>query len=112
MQAMAIALDGMATVFKLKNLFDPLNRNPKEEPFKRYIYDKDNPESGDIPYRTEWPSKIPAKTRMAMQAEAVKARILGQAVKGVRFSQWRKSDPEIDDYLITKISGQVFSVGF
>ena len=112
MEAMARAIEAMATVYKAKDLFDPLNRHPKEEPFKRYIYDKQGNGNGAIPYRTEWPSKVPIKTRLAMNTESIKSKALGNAMKGIRFSRSRRSDPDIDEYLINKVGSQVFSVGF
>ena len=113
MEATAKALEGMATIFRIKEFFDPMNRHPKEEPFKRYTYDNGNNNgNGAIPYTTEWPTGTPVRTKLAMQTNELKGKVLGSTIKAIRRTKWRKSDPEIDEFLQKKISDQVFSVGF
>ena len=94
MEATAKALEGMATMFKIKEFFDPMNRHPKEEPFKRYTYNNGiNNGNGAIPYQTEWPSGTSVRTKLAMRRNELKGKVLGSAIKAIRHSQWRKSDP-------------------
>ena len=112
METLGRALEALATGHKAKNFFDPFNRHPKEEPFKRYTYEKTNSRNGDIPYRTEWPTRPPLGTRMAMQYEEAKFTALDAALKGVRLGRWRQRDPDIDDYLIQLIRSSAFGFGF
>jgi hypothetical protein len=111
-EALARAVEGMATYFKAREFFDPMNRHPKEEPFKRYLYDKKNNGNGAIPYRTEWPTPMTAMTRLRYRAEDMKSAILEKAIKGVRLGSGRKSDPMVDDYLVWMVKERTFSSGF
>jgi len=112
MEVLARGIEGLATVYKAKNFFDPFNRNPKEEPFKRYTYDKPAGTNGDIPYRTEWPTRPSLRTRLAMEQEDLKFIALDRALKGIRFGLRRKTDPDIDDYLIRLVRSFAFGFGF
>ena len=112
MEVLGRAVEGLATVYKAKNFFDPFNRNPKEEPFKRYAYDKPAGRNGDIPYRTEWPTRPDLRTRLAMEREDLKFIALDRALKGVRLGFRRKTDPDIDDYLIRLVRSFAFGFGF
>ena len=112
MEVLARAVEGLATVYKAKSFFDPFNRNPKEEPFKRYTYEKPASTNGDIPYRTEWPTRPDLRTRLAMEREDLKFIALDRALKGVRLGFRRKTDPDIDDYLIRLVRSFAFGFGF
>jgi len=110
--AMARAMEGMAAATKVRNFFDPLNRHPKEEPFKRYVYDKKPSGNGAIPYRTEWPSAVPLKTRMALRSEEARASVLEKAIRGIRAARPRRSDPEVDDHILRMVQQRTLSAGF
>ncbi len=57
-------MEERAKKFKIQNFLDPVNRYPKEEPAKRYLYLKNKKLSeGDIPYKTELLSKRPFDLR-------------------------------------------------
>jgi 23S rRNA A1618 N6-methylase RlmF len=54
------SLEKRAKKFKIQNLLDPINRYPKEEPAKRYLYLKNKKlMEGDTPYKTQLLSKRP-----------------------------------------------------
>ena len=112
MEALGRAIEGLATVYKVKDFFDSFNRHPKEEPFKRYTYDKKSNGNGAVPYRTEWPTRPPLGVRLAKQQDELKFAVLDSALKGVRLGLWRKSDPDIDDYLVRLIRSYAFGFGF
>ncbi len=111
MVALSKAIDGMATGFKMRSFFDPLNRHPKEEPFKRYIYDKNGSANGPIPYRVEMPTPD-LRVRLGMGQAAAVNRALSTALKGVRVAGWRNGDAVIDDYLVGRISSGWLGFGF
>lgn len=116
METMARAIEASATVSAARELFDPFNRHPKEEPFKRYRYEKNGDGSsngnGAIPYLTEWPNGIDWKTRAKMFSEDLQHTALETAIRAVRAARWRKSDPEIDDYLVNLVHSRAFAFGF
>ncbi len=110
--ALSRSIEAMVTVHRIKEVFDPMNRHPKEEPFKRYLYDKGSGDSERAtPYRTEMPAP-PPDVRRAMDREQRVNGILGQALKAVRLGRWRKGDREIDDYIIQRISAGWMGFGF
>jgi hypothetical protein len=83
----------------------------KEEPFKRYIYDKTSDRDGDIPYRTEWPTKPSWQVRKDMAWESTRYFFLEKAMKAKRFARRTQSDPDIDDYLIGMVKDRAFGFG-
>ena len=89
----------LAKRWKKKDHLDPFNQYPKEEPFKRYIYDKKN-NNGAVPYRTEYPNFVGLRMRFRMLREVLRFKIVGHLVWliGARLLFW-KSDPEIDPYI-------------
>jgi haloalkane dehalogenase len=104
MEFMARRVESQAKAFKEKDALDPFNRYPKEEPFKRYLYEKDGSSTqGAIPYTTEFPTRPPLKTWAAMKRNKVQSRIATQLAKWVRASNPGKGDPIIDDYLIESV---------
>lgn len=111
MEALSKNTVAMITAFKIREFFDPLNRHPKEEPFKRYIYDKNGQSNGAVPYRTER-TRAPLKTRLAMRATTMTYDIIATTMKAIRYSRWRKSDPVIDDYLIGMMEEGGIGFGF
>ncbi|MCJ7542022.1 MAG: hypothetical protein MUO88_20420, partial [Desulfobacterales bacterium] len=110
MKFISSIVDYFAKRFKAKNEFDPFNRYPKEEPFKRYIYTKDKTSTnGDVPYTTEWPTKRSFDTWAKMTWEDVKFFAMLQAARMLRLATAGKGDPVIDDFLITTIKEKNFT---
>lgn len=112
METMGRSVEVLATAYKAKEFFDPLNRHPKEEPFKKYIYDQKKNGNGAVPYRTEWPNGFPLNTRLAIKAEEWKNDLISTVLKTVKYSRWKKSDPEIDDFIIQSAQLRAMSAGF
>ncbi|MFX0143118.1 MAG: hypothetical protein ACFE9C_03500, partial [Candidatus Hodarchaeota archaeon] len=57
-------LEKRAKNLKIRNFLDPINRYPKQEPAKRYLYLKNKKLSeGDIPYKTQLLSNKPFDLR-------------------------------------------------
>ncbi len=57
-------LEKRAKKLKIRNFLDPINRYPKEEPSKRYLYLKNKKlAEGDIPYKTQLLSNKPFDLR-------------------------------------------------
>ena len=111
MDALSKAVDLLVAAYKVKEFFDPMNRHPKEEPFKRYIYEKNGDDGAAIPYRTEMP-RPPLATRAAMRWADVLNATLGGVMRTVRYGNARASDPEVDDFLIRLMGRGWLSFGF
>ena len=111
MQALGLGLEALAGAFKLREAVDPLNRHPKEEPFKRYVYDRNGHGSGNgngaVPYRTEKPTRPDLWTRLTMKQADLTYAALATGMKGLRVARWRHGDAEIDDYLMWLIESGV-----
>jgi len=112
MESLARAIETLASVQKVKEFFDPSNRHPKEEPCKRYVYDKPADANGSIPYRTEFPGTTPISTRLDRAREAARFHVLNGALTGLRIGARGRTDPGIDDFLIGMIRKQSFGFGF
>jgi hypothetical protein len=93
-----------------KTIFNPSFYRAKEEPFKRYTYDRTN-DDAPIPYKTEWPGGRSFKVRREMAVEAARYFALEKALKAKRAATRRRSDPLIDDYLIGMVSDRAFGFG-
>lgn len=112
MRALSGSIETMVTAYKVKQFFDPLNRHPKEEPYKRYVYANNGHRNGSpTPYRIERPEPEPHIRRQMQQASVVRA-MLGGTLKAVRFGKRDKGDPEIDDGLVRRISAGWMGFGF
>ncbi len=113
MQTLGKVVDGLATAYKIKDFFDPMNRNPKEEPFKKYIYSKNGAGNGNgnVPYETQWLTEPKGSQKAFMRLNEAKFALADKVLRAVRFGTWRKGDREIDDYLVGTIKMQNF-VGF
>ncbi len=112
MEATARAIDGMMTMTMLREQYDPLNRHPKEEPFKRYLYDKGaNAPTGPVPYRTEV-ERPRGRTAIAMTTERASNRLLGKVLSGVRIGRRRRGDADVDAYLVKRIRKGQLGFGF
>ena len=112
MRATARALDGLMTATMVQEFLDPINRHPKEEPCKRYFYDKgDDAPDGPVPYRTET-DRPTGRVALNMGIEGLTSRLLGRALAGVRLGLRRDGDRDIDDYLVRRISQGQLGFGF
>ncbi len=110
MEALGKAMDRLVIGFKLKEFFDPMNRHPKEEPFKRYIYDHNGSGNGSAtPYRVEMAEPDKA-ARAELRKSEITRWVLSTTLKAVRFGRRYAGDPLIDDYLIHRM--QLGRVGF
>jgi haloalkane dehalogenase len=112
MEVLARASEALSIVARVREFFDPINRYPKEEPFKRYLYDKSTDDGQAIPYHTEWPTRPNLATRLMMAQEDLKYSLLTKAMKAARLGSGRRRDPEIDDYLVNLIESRAFGYGF
>ncbi len=126
MEALAKRLDMMVMLFKARSMFDPLNRHPKEEPYKRYIYDGPNGQitsgpngangsangsNGATPYRIERPEPTKQIKRQMRIADMTRT-MLSATLKTVRFTRRSLSDPAIDDYVVHRINHGLLGFGF
>ena len=108
-ERIALKIDSLAKDFKMKNMWDPFNRYPKEEPAKRYLYLKNKTlKDSDIPYTTESLSKNP----FSMKWSNFRFSLRGNLLKLLRKLKSSKSNPEVDDYLIKAIRKRNFCVAF
>ena len=111
MDALSRVQEGLATTMHLKELIDPLNMSPKEEPCKRYVYSKNGKSNGGLPYRTEWtPPSLPIQARMT--GESMAHRALGMAMKLIRSTRPGGGDQQIDDHLLDRLSHGRLGFGF
>ena len=111
MKALSNSQETLITALKVKQFFDPLNRHPKEEPFKRYVYENNGHSGSAIPYRTEM-NEPPRKVRREMQRARFINKMIAATMKTVRYGKRRQTVPEIDDYLIRRISEDWLGFGF
>ncbi len=111
-EALGRALEGLAAGHRLRELFDPINMYPKEEPFKRYRYDDDSKGNGSIPYRTEWPGRPSLRVRARRAREAASYAAIEAALKGLRAVRRGQGDRELDDFLVELIERRSFGFGF
>lgn len=110
MRSLAELLDKLAIYERLHELVSPRNRFVKEEPFKRYVYDRKQNGSA-IPYRTERPRRdMTYRARQAAAYPIWKSLHLGCEV--VRRTRPRRGDPRIDDFLLDKVGRGHFGFGF
>ena len=135
METLARSMELAVSMYKVRSFFDDMNRHPKEEPFKRYIYDKPNGANGTghakgakasngangtngsnghgspVPYRIEAPPPSPKIAREMARSHGASG-VLKAALRTVRLVKRDKSNPEIDDYLIERISKGWLGFGF
>ena len=90
---------------------DPSYHRPKQEPFKRYVYDSTGDGKGLVPYRTEWPGKPPWAVRKERTKESLRYFFIEKAIKTRRRVSKNQTDPVIDDYLIGMVSDRAFGFG-
>ncbi len=109
MEFLGNIVDKFATRFQAKNMFDPFNRYPKEEPFKRYIYDKKkNLKDSATPYKTELPTKHSFETWKSMKWNDFKFFSLTRLVKAIRRFKGSNGHKDIDKYLIDTVKKKNF----
>jgi haloalkane dehalogenase len=99
----------LAKKFYLKNMLDPLNRYPKEEPAKKYTYAKtgelkDNGKS----YTTQCLSDVP----FALKWNKVKFAAWSALLKTYHTLKRKNRDKLIDDHLLNAIKIRNFSASF
>ncbi len=115
MHLLGRTVEVLATVQRFREFFDPMNRHPKEEPFKRYVYEKnghgEQKGNGAVPYTTEWPVPPKPSAKAVMTATSLGYRTMAQLMKAAKSLKWRKSDPEIDDFLVDMVKLQNY-IGF
>ena len=111
MKLLSKVILNLATKEYRKLVNNPSFYGPKEEPFKKYIYDKTNTNDGPVPYKTEWPNKPGAKVKRQMKKESFRYFFLEKALKTRRATAGKGTDPEIDDYLIGMVSHRAFGFG-
>lgn len=110
MKLLSRVCDRLAISFKKKNTIDPYNRHPKEEPFKRYVYEKDgSTTNGAVSYRTEFPNRTSPAIRAAMKWNDLKFTLMLKLMKLVHILHPDKSDPTVDEYLIKTVVRKNFT---
>jgi hypothetical protein len=92
-------------------LFDPSYHSPKQEPFKKYTYDKAAGTESAIPYKTDWPGKPCRKIRADMRKEAIRYILLEAAIKWKKISGKDNYDHVIDGYLMRMVENRAFGFG-
>lgn len=110
MNALAAALDKLVIGEHLREFISPRNREVKEEPFKRYVYDKRG-DNGAIPYRTEHPHRD-LRHEVTKAAALPMWKALYVACEAIRRARPAGGDPEVDDYILQKVSRAHFGFGF
>lgn len=111
MKAMGRVTESAVTAAKLRELFDPINRSPKEEPFRRYVYENNGNQNGPMPYRKEQRPMAP-RVRAEMFAEEAMGAVLGNALGAIRRVATGSGDREVDDYLLELVSNGRYGFGF
>jgi hypothetical protein len=120
MRAIAEIVDKRAIGARLRELWSPQNRWVKEEPFKRYIYDRHDRGNGSngkafseaVPYRTEWPGKAdPEFVREVARGHRM-WQLTRLVCEGVRRLNRGKGDPDIDSFLMDRLKTERFGIGF
>jgi hypothetical protein len=93
----------------MKHLFDPFGRRPREEPAKRYLYNKDESiKDDDIPYITEYPNPIPKKVRKDMRRSNLKYKLINKYLNYKYRVKSTKKLGELDEITLNNIRGQSY----
>jgi haloalkane dehalogenase len=107
MELLSRSIEQRAVKFKIKNMWDPFNRYPREEPCKQYLYEKDGSiKDDDIPYKTEYPNKIPRKIRREMKRNNFKYKLLTKFLK-TKYKV-KSTSNELDNILLKSLMGQSY----
>ena len=108
-QVLSRNLEKRAKKFKIQNFLDPINRYPKQEPAKRYLYQKSEKSlEGDIPYKTELLSKIP----FDMRWNKFKFKQRSNFLSFISKLKSNKSDSGLDKHIIKKLKKQTIASAF
>ena len=111
MKALGRSTEALLSVFNLTEMFDPMNRHPKEEPHKTYLYDEESRKSSGAPYRIEEsPKSMGARVGMR-QAEIVQSMLAG-AMRLVRLGRPGLGNAPLDEYLVKRIAAGHLGFGF
>jgi hypothetical protein len=99
MELMSKGIEKRALKFKMKHMFDPWNRRPREEPAKVYLYNKDKSiKDDDIPYITKYPNKIPRKIRREMRMNNLKFNLMNRFLK--RMVRKKSERNDLDELML------------
>ena len=102
MERLSKGIEKRATKFKIKHQFNPYNRYPREEPAKRYLYNKDDSiKNDDIPYITEYPNKIPKKFKRTVKMNNFKYNFLAKLLNFRYKFKSNKHTKELDKILLS-----------
>ena len=102
MEKLSKSIEQRAVKFKKKHMFEPYNRYPREEPAKRYLYNKDSSiKDDDIPYITEYPNKIPRKFKRAVRMNNFKYKLLSKFLSARYKVKSNKHINELDSILLS-----------
>ncbi len=111
MKMLSRGMEQLVTLYKVKQFFDPLNRHPKEEPFKRYTYAKNGHNGSPIPYTLETAEPTP-QIKREMRRARINNAFLSTSLRAVQFGRRNRGDSEIDDYLVKRIQEGWLGFGF
>lgn len=112
MKALARVMEGAVAGAKVMECVDSINRHPKEEPFRRYIYDNNGSAERATPYEKQCPTPPSPEVQQEMRRAALIRRGMTVALKASRTIGWREKDPSIDDYLVELVEGGRLGFGF
>ena len=102
MERLSRSIEKRAVKFKKKHQFNPYNRYPREEPAKRYLYNKDDSiKDDDIPYITEYPNKIPRKFKRTVKMNNFKYNFLSKLLNARYKVKSSKHTNELDKILLS-----------
>jgi haloalkane dehalogenase len=102
MERLSRGIEERATKFKKKHQFNPYNRYPREEPAKRYLYNKDDSiKDDDIPYITEYPNKIPRAFKRAVKMNNFRYNLLARLLNFRYKVKSSKHTNELDKILLS-----------
>ncbi|MFX1323665.1 MAG: B12-binding domain-containing radical SAM protein [Promethearchaeota archaeon] len=109
MELISRSIEQSAVKFKMEHLFNPFGRKPREEPAKRYLYNKDESiKDDDIPYITEYPNKIPRNVRKEMKRGNFKYKLINKFLNYKYRVKSTKSLNELDQIVLDNIRGQTY----
>jgi haloalkane dehalogenase len=113
MELISRNIEQSAMKFKMKHMYDPFNRKPREQPAKKYFYEKDGSiKDDDVPYITEYPNKIPRKIRRTAKLNSYKYKLFGR-ILGARYRvNSKKRKNELDQIILNFLHGKGGYGGF
>jgi len=109
MEMISRTIEQAAVKFKMEHLFDPFGRRPREEPAKRYLYNKDDSiKDDDIPYITEYPNEIPRKIKKQLKGSNFKYKLINKYLNYKYRVKSTKKLGELDEIILNNIRGQSY----